>query len=55
MIRVEHSHGTDKHGHLWCCQREKSCPFNEQLLGRQHVSGLDVVAEPVKGWLENSE
>ena len=54
-VGVEGPQTADEHRHLGRGQRQHVRPLDEQLLGRELLAGLDVVAEPVGDRLEDGE
>ena len=55
MVGVEGPQATDEHRHLGSGQRQHVRPLHQQRLRRQLLSGLEVVAEAVRGRFEHGE
>ena len=54
-VGLQYAHAADENGHLGRGQRQQVGPVQKQGLGRQLLSGSEVVAEPVGVGLEHLE
>ena len=55
VVGVQGAHAADEHRHLGSGQRQQVGPIQQPLLGRQLLSGSEVVAEPVGRRFEHGE